>query len=110
MAAAGRRAAQSLGQGCPRQELRRHREIPMKILVVGGGGQVACAVVGTVPPSHAVIEKNHAELDITDEAAVVRALSETPVDWIVNGAAYTAVDQAEEEPARAARPRGRGQA
>jgi dTDP-4-dehydrorhamnose reductase len=74
----------------------------MKILVVGGGGQVARAVVGTVPPSHAAIEKNHAELDITDEAAVVRALSETPVDWIVNGAAYTAVDQAEEEPASAA--------
>jgi dTDP-4-dehydrorhamnose reductase len=74
----------------------------MKILVVGGGGQVAHAVVSTAPPPHTVIENNIAELDITDEAAVARALSKTPVDWIVNGAAYTAVDQAEEEPARAA--------
>jgi dTDP-4-dehydrorhamnose reductase len=74
----------------------------LKILVVGGGGQVARAVVSTAPPPHTIIEKNIAELDITDEAAVARALSQTPVDWIVNGAAYTAVDQAEEEPARAA--------
>jgi dTDP-4-dehydrorhamnose reductase len=67
----------------------------MRILVLGGGGQVARAVAGSVPASHAVIVKTHQELDIADEAAVTAALTGGHIDWIVNGAAYTAVDLAE---------------
>jgi len=42
-----------------------------------------------------------AELDIADEAAVARALESIRPHWIVNGAAYTAVDRAEDERAQA---------
>jgi dTDP-4-dehydrorhamnose reductase len=45
--------------------------------------------------------RTRAQLDIGDEAAVTRLLAEAPVDWIVNGAAYTAVDKAESEQATA---------
>jgi len=73
----------------------------LRVLVLGGGGQVARAVVAMAPPDHEVILKSRAELDITDAAAVARALEATEADWIVNGAAYTAVDLAEDQPASA---------
>jgi len=36
-----------------------------------------------------------------DERAVVRTLAETRPEWVVNAAAYTAVDLAEDQPAQA---------
>ena len=42
------------------------------------------------------------ELDITDEQAVWNFVREKEIDTIVNCAAYTAVEQAEEEKERAA--------
>lgn len=69
--------------------------------MLGGGGQVARAVVAAVPAHHAVVEKSRAELDIADTAAVTAELARAPVDWIVNGAAYTAVDLAEDRVAEA---------
>jgi dTDP-4-dehydrorhamnose reductase len=68
----------------------------VRVLVLGGGGQVARAIVA-VPSHHLVISKTRAELDIGDEMAVKRALAETGPDWIVNAAAYTAVDLAEDQ-------------
>ena len=73
----------------------------MKVLVLGGGGQVASAVVAAAPNQHHVVAKTRAELDIGDGSAVARALAETGAEWIVNGAAYTAVDLAEDERAQA---------
>ena len=69
----------------------------MRILVLGGGGQVARAVAASVPASHAVVVKTRQELNIADEAAVMAALDSSGAEWIVNGAAYTAVDLAEKE-------------
>jgi dTDP-4-dehydrorhamnose reductase len=69
----------------------------MRVLVLGGGGQVARAVAAAVPPQHTVVAKTRAQLDIADEAELAAALSVGGVDWIVNGAAYTAVDLAEQE-------------
>jgi dTDP-4-dehydrorhamnose reductase len=69
----------------------------MKILVLGGGGQVSRAVAASVPKNHSVVVKTHKDLDIADETAVKFALSGSEFDWIVNGAAYTAVDLAETE-------------
>ena len=74
----------------------------MRVLVLGAGGQVARAVVRVMSGQHEVIVRTHAEVDITDAESLDRTLSQTKADWIVNGAAYTAVDLAEEEPARAA--------
>ncbi|MDP9115344.1 MAG: dTDP-4-dehydrorhamnose reductase [Acidobacteriota bacterium] len=72
----------------------------MKVLVLGGGGQVARAVAASAPKNHSVIVKTHKDLDIADERAVRSALG-GEFDWIVNGAAYTAVDRAETESGQA---------
>ncbi len=65
--------------------------------MLGGGGQVARAVAASVPAGYTALVKSRQELDIADEAALEFALAESRVDWIVNGAAYTAVDRAETE-------------
>lgn len=73
----------------------------MKVLVLGGGGQVARAVAAAVPRGQSVNVKLRADLDITDGAAVTRELAAAQYDWIVNGAAFTAVDLAETQPDQA---------
>ncbi|HXA37294.1 MAG TPA: dTDP-4-dehydrorhamnose reductase [Steroidobacteraceae bacterium] len=73
----------------------------MRALVLGGGGQVARAVVAAAPAQHQVVARTRGELDIADERAVARALGETAAEWVVNAAAYTAVDLAEDQPAQA---------
>lgn len=72
----------------------------MKILVLGAAGQVGSAVAKTTPSRHQIILKTRADLDIGDPLAVERILAEG-VDWIINAAAYTAVDLAEERCAEA---------
>jgi dTDP-4-dehydrorhamnose reductase len=71
------------------------------VLVLGGGGQVANAVVAAAPAQHHVVARSRAELDIGNAKAVARALVETAAEWVVNAAAYTAVDLAEDQPAQA---------
>jgi dTDP-4-dehydrorhamnose reductase len=73
----------------------------VRVLVLGGGGQVANAVVATAPAHHHVVARSRAELDISDAPAVARALTETAAEWLINAAAYTAVDLAEDQPTRA---------
>jgi len=70
----------------------------MKVLVLGGGGQVARAIVACAPTEHSVIVRSRKQLDITDEPALVAGVAGSCADWVVNGAAYTAVDRAETEP------------
>jgi dTDP-4-dehydrorhamnose reductase len=72
----------------------------MRVLVLGGG-QIAKAVAAAAPPQHEVAFRTHAELDIVDETALASELAKFRADWIVNGAAYTAVDLAEDEAAKA---------
>jgi dTDP-4-dehydrorhamnose reductase len=74
----------------------------MRVLVLGAGGQVARAVAGVMSGQHELFVRTHAEVDIADAESLDRALAEAKADWIVNGAAYTAVDLAEDERARAA--------
>jgi dTDP-4-dehydrorhamnose reductase len=71
------------------------------VLVLGGAGQVGSAVIRATPEPHQVIARTHSEFDITDAIAAERMLADAGVDWIVNAAAYTAVDLAEEQPAQA---------
>jgi dTDP-4-dehydrorhamnose reductase len=75
----------------------------VKALVLGGGGQVASAVVAAAgaSASRQVVARTRAELDIGDAAAVARTIEETGATWIINAAAYTAVDLAEDQPAQA---------
>ncbi len=69
----------------------------MKILVLGGGGQVARAVAACAPAHHSVLVKSRQDLDISNESALTSTVEGCGADWIVNAAAYTAVDRAESE-------------
>ena len=73
----------------------------MNVLVTGGGGQLARAVEALCPIGDAVVVRTIDELDITDPAAVHAQVASMSPDLIVNAAAYTAVDRAEEEEAAA---------
>jgi dTDP-4-dehydrorhamnose reductase len=74
----------------------------MRVLILGAGGQVSRAVAQVMSGEHELVVKTHAEVDIADAESLDRTLAQAKVDWIVNGAAYTAVDLAEEERPRAA--------
>jgi dTDP-4-dehydrorhamnose reductase len=71
----------------------------MTLLVFGAGGQVGRAVIEQAQAR--AIGLNEAVCDICDNKAVLRAFEAAPVSAAVNCAAYTAVDRAETERARA---------
>ncbi len=74
----------------------------LNILVTGAHGQLGCEMqrLGALSP-HRWLFTDVAELDITDREAVAQRVTEEKIDVIVNCAAYTAVDKAEEEEALA---------
>ncbi len=73
----------------------------MRILVTGAGGQLGRAIVAEAPEGMTVHALSRCQLDITDPAAVAGVLEAVRPDWVVNTAAYTAVDRAEAQPDRA---------
>jgi dTDP-4-dehydrorhamnose reductase len=73
----------------------------VKALVTGAGGQVGEALVKLAPEGWSVNGLARAELDITDDVAVRRALEATAPDIVFNAAAYNAVDKAEDNEASA---------
>ena len=68
-----------------------------RILITGKSGQVGGALVEELSGSALVYAPSSAELDLRDEGAVRKGVRAFRPDWIVNAAAYTAVDQAESE-------------
>jgi dTDP-4-dehydrorhamnose reductase len=72
----------------------------VKVLILGAG-QVAGAVAATKRGGHEVVTRARAGLDIVDAAAVARTFEEIRPDWVVNAAAYTAVDLAEDQSSQA---------
>lgn len=73
----------------------------MKLLVTGESGQVAQSLIHLGDPDIDVHAVGRPTLDITDQAMVVRALARHQPDIVVSAAAYTAVDKAESEEAKA---------
>ncbi len=73
----------------------------MKTIITGGNGQLGWELQRCVPKGTQVYPFNSSELDITDINAVETAVTNTQADVIVNAAAYTAVDKAEQEIDRA---------
>lgn len=69
----------------------------MKALILGAGGQLGRALVTTAPATVQAIAFTSAQLDITDAAAVARAVDLAQPTVILNAAAYTAVDRAERD-------------
>jgi dTDP-4-dehydrorhamnose reductase len=73
----------------------------VKVLVIGGG-QVGKALVATAPAAYQLVVRTRAQLDLADVNRVDSVIHEIRPDWIINAAAYTEVDRAEDEPVQAA--------
>ena len=73
-----------------------------RLLVTGANGQLGCELSRRGDAlGWAVLGRARADLDISDRDAVLRAVADAGVDVVINAAAYTAVDLAEQERARA---------
>ena len=72
----------------------------IKILVTGASGQLGQEIVRISGrfPQFSVIGLSRSELDVTDPVAVKRAIESAGCDFVINCAAYTAVDAAESNP------------
>ncbi|MDL2296366.1 dTDP-4-dehydrorhamnose reductase [Bacteroidales bacterium OttesenSCG-928-B11] len=71
------------------------------ILILGSKGQLGRCLIDQAKQkkiNHRFITKDIDELDITKKEELERFFSEGSIDIIINCAAYTAVDKAEEEP------------
>ena len=75
----------------------------MRLLITGWHGQIAQALI-EVAPARADVKAfavGRPALDICEVKTVERALSDIKPDVVINTAAYTDVDKAEQEPERA---------
>ena len=68
----------------------------MKILMTGANGMLAKEVKEKLGKENEIIETDVAELDITNKEAVIDFVTSLKPEYIINCAAYTAVDKAEE--------------
>ena len=75
----------------------------MNILITGANGQLGneMRVLSAAHPKHTYFFTDIAELDITDKTAVSSFVADHAIELIVNCAAYTNVDKAEEDEATA---------
>lgn len=75
------------------------KNIVHRVCILGQNGQLGRALVNAFAhdASYEVHAFTRGQLDITDERAVEILLEEIPFDWVINAAAYTQVDQAEED-------------
>jgi dTDP-4-dehydrorhamnose reductase len=70
-----------------------------RVLILGSGGQLGTELVRAAPPAAEPIAYSRYEVDVTDEDALRVAVRSARPHYILNAAAYTAVDRAESEPA-----------
>jgi dTDP-4-dehydrorhamnose reductase len=77
--------------------------VTLRVLITGAGGQVGTELVRVFGErgDWDVVGATHAELDVADRDAAVGAICTIEPDVIVHGAAWTAVDACESDPARA---------
>jgi dTDP-4-dehydrorhamnose reductase len=69
----------------------------MRILLTGASGQVGSALLPLLRTRGTVLAPTEMDFDLSKPAAVAALLDELKPDFIVNPAAYTAVDKAEDE-------------
>jgi dTDP-4-dehydrorhamnose reductase len=81
----------------------------MRVLVTGAAGMLGTDVVAAAAAAgHDTVAASRAELDITDPDAVATAVEAAGPDAVINCAAWTDVDRAEAEEARATAVNGAG--
>jgi dTDP-4-dehydrorhamnose reductase len=78
----------------------------MKILLIGGEGQIGWELKRTLAPLGTVHAPLRSDLDLESTDSIIRVVRETRAKLIVNAAAYTAVDRAETDVATATRVNG----
>jgi len=70
----------------------------MKVMITGGrNGQLYSELQRTRPDGIELVDTGEQRLDITDAAAVKSLIEDARPDCLINAAAYTAVDKAEED-------------
>ena len=69
----------------------------MRITILGANGQLGRHLQRALNGQHQVSALDRAHLDLTDSTSIETVLSEHPCEVLINAAAYTAVDKAEEE-------------
>jgi dTDP-4-dehydrorhamnose reductase len=72
----------------------------MRVLLTGRDGQVARSLLEKAEslPDMELIPAGRPEVDLADPGSVARVIRAVSPDLVINAAAYTAVDQAEDEP------------
>ena len=78
----------------------------MRILLTGRNGQVGWELARLLPAMGELVTTERTGLDLADTRAIRRILREAKPQLVVNAAAYTAVDKAENEPELAMRVNG----
>lgn len=69
----------------------------MRVLLLGAGGMLAHDLAALAPPGVMLTPLSHAQLDVTDHAALEHAIHDVRPAIVINAAAYTRVDEAERE-------------
>lgn len=72
-----------------------------RVLLAGAGGQLGIALRSRAPDGMELLSLDRRTLDISESASVMTAAADFRPHWIINAAAYTAVDKAESERATA---------
>lgn len=67
----------------------------MRVLIAGSGGQLGRALQASAPSNVVVIAPPEAAFDITNAETVSATIVAAKADYVINAAAYTAVDKAE---------------
>jgi dTDP-4-dehydrorhamnose reductase len=82
----------------------------LKVLVLGRDGQVARSIAESAAdfPDLELVFTSRAEADLSSSGSVAAAIAASRPGLVINAAAYTAVDKAEEEPSLAFRVNAEG--
>src|SRR4051812_31212741 len=78
----------------------------MRVLLLGGAGMFGTDLLASAPTGVSISAPTISEVDITDAEQIAAAFDEARPDWVINAAAYTAVDKAESEASIANRVNG----
>lgn len=73
----------------------------MRVLLTGGSGQLGRALRASLPAGNELVAPGSAGFDLTRDGDAERWVGQTRPTLVINAAAYTQVDRAEDEPAAA---------
>ncbi len=73
----------------------------MRVMLTGGRGQLGIDLARVLKESHEIIALDKEQLNVCDASAVVTKMQEVSPDIVIHTAAFTKVDEAEQQPVRA---------